>query len=122
MIGMDRAWTIELHIAVRAEIAVLPTPVRKALGTALLAVEIDGPNLGRPTVDTLKGSRHANMKELRFDEDDGVWRFAFAFDPARRAVVLVGGDKQGENQRRFYRWLIETADARFDAHLEGMKR
>ncbi len=117
---MDRHWTIELHRDVRSEIAALPHAVRKGLGIALLSVEIDGPDLGRPTVDTLNGSRHANMKELRFDADGGVWRFAFAFDPARRAVVLVGGDKQGENQRRFYRWLVETADTRLDAHLKGM--
>lgn len=109
-----------LHPDARGEIAALPRAVRNTLGANLVAVEIDGPDLGRPTVDTLKGSRHANMKELRFDADGGVWRFAFAFDPARRAVILVGGDKQGENQRRFYRWLVDTADARLDVHLKGM--
>ena len=119
---MERRWHIELCEEVREEISPLPQPVRRALGTALLAVEIDGPDLGRPVVDTLHGSRHANMKELRFDAGGGVWRFAFAFDPARSAVVLVGGDKQGANQRRFYRWLIETADARMDRHLERTRR
>jgi len=54
-----------------------------------------GPILGRPTVDTLKGSRHANMKELRFDWEGEIWRVAFAFDPKRRAILLVGGDKAG---------------------------
>ena len=54
-----------------------------------------GPILGRPTVDTLKGSRHANMKELRFDREGEIWRVAFAFDPKRRAILLVGGDKAG---------------------------
>ena len=119
---MERAWTIELCTEVRREIAALPNPVRRALGTALLAVEIEGPDLGRPTVDTLKGSRHANMKELRFGSDGSVWRFAFAFDPERSAVVLVGGDKQGRNERRFYRWLVETADVRFDRHLKEMEQ
>ena len=104
----------------RSEIAALPKQVRINLGAALDAVEVDGPDLGRPRVDTLKGSQHANMKELRFDAEDGVWRFAFAFDPARNAVVLVGGDKQGKDQRRFYEWLIATADARFTAHIEGI--
>ena len=104
----------------RSEIAALPKQVRINLGAALDAVEVDGPDLGRPRVDTLKGSQHANMKELRFDAEDGVWRFAFAFDPARNAVVLVGGDKQGKDQRRFYEWLIATADARFTAQIEGI--
>jgi len=51
-----------------------------------------GPNLGRPTVDTLKGSRHANMKELRFSWTGEIWRVAFAFDPLRQAVVNAGQD------------------------------
>jgi hypothetical protein len=80
-----------------------------------------GPQLGRPRVDTLNGSRHANMKELRFTADDGVWRFAFAFDPKRRALVLCGGDKSGGGEKRFYRQLIQKADGRFDAHLAKMK-
>jgi hypothetical protein len=76
-----------------------------------------GPNLGRPTVDTLKGSRHANMKELRFAWSDEVWRVAFGFDPQRQAILLVGGDKGGANQRRFYKRLIAVADDRYDGHL-----
>jgi hypothetical protein len=77
--------------------------------------------MGRPRVDTLTGSRHANMKELRFDAAGGVWRFAFAFDAARKAIILCGGDKSGGSQRRFYRQLIERADRRFDGHLSALK-
>src|SRR6266496_4127905 len=69
----------------------------------------------------LKGSRHANMKELRFDAADGVWRVAFAFDPKRKAILLVAGDKSGGSEKRFYRQLIDKADARFDAHLSKIK-
>lgn len=61
------------------------------------------------------------MKEMRFDAADGVWRFAFAFDPKRRAIILCGGDKSGGSQKRFYRHLIDTADKRFDSHLKAMK-
>ena len=49
------------------------------------------------------------MKELRFDAADGVWRFAFAFDPARKAIILCGGDKSGGSQKRFYRQLIDKS-------------
>jgi hypothetical protein len=80
-----------------------------------------GPRLGRPTVDTLAGSKHANMKELRFRADDGVWRVAFAFDPERSAILLVGGDKSGVSSGRFYSGLMKRADARFDQHLEALK-
>ena len=72
-------------------------------------------------MDTLSGSKHANMKELRFNAAGGVWRAAFAFDPKRNAIVLVAGDKSGGSQKRFYKGLIGKADARFDAHLARLK-
>ena len=78
--------------------------------------------LGRPHVDTLKGSRYSNMKELRFNAEDGVWRVAFAFDPERRAILLVAGDKSGSSERRFYRQLIRKADDRYDRHLKALDR
>ena len=81
-----------------------------------------GPQLGRPCADTLNDSRHANMKELRFDAADGIWRVAFAFDPNRKAILLAAGDKSGGSEKRFYRQLIGKADARFDAHLAKIKR
>ena len=81
-----------------------------------------GPQLGRPHADTLNDSRHANLKELRFAAADGVWRVAFAFEPKRTAILLVAGDKSGVSEKRFYRQLIDTADARFDAHLAKIKR
>ena len=84
-------------------------------------LETFGPQLGRPRADTLKGSRHTNMKELRFDADNGVWRVAFAFDPKRRAILLVAGDKAGATQKRFYKQLIQKADKRFDAHLKRVE-
>lgn len=87
----------------------------------LKLLEQFGPQLGRPRVDTLKGSRHHNMKELRFDTADGVWRFAFAFDPKRRAILLCGGDKSGVSEKRFYRQLMDKADERFDAHVARIK-
>jgi hypothetical protein len=76
-----------------------------------------GPNLGRPTVDTLKGSSYPNMKELRFNWMGEVWRVAFAFDPLRQAIFLVAGDKSSVNQKRFYAWLIDIADARYKEHI-----
>lgn len=81
-----------------------------------------GPQLGRPRVDTLRDSQHANMKELRFDAADGVWRVTFAFDPKRRAILLVAGDKSGGSEKRFYRELIRKADQRFNAHLSRIKQ
>ena len=87
-----------------------------------LVLQEFGPQLGRPRVDTLKGSRHANMKELRFSAADGEWRVAFAFDTRRRGILLVAGDKSGGSEKRFYRELIRKADYRFDAHLARIGR
>lgn len=75
-----------------------------------------GPQLGRPHVDTLKGSHYANMKELRFKAEGGVWRVAF--DPKRNAILLVAGDKSGTSPARFYKRLIEKADRRYKEHLQ----
>jgi len=111
------SWTVLFHDAFDAEFQALDEAVQdELLAHAKLLGEF-GPNLGRPTVDALKGSRHANMKELRFDGGGGVWRIAFAFDPKRQAILLVGGDKGGADQRRFYKRLIAVADKRFDEHL-----
>lgn len=80
-----------------------------------------GPQLGRPHADTLKGSKHPNMKELRADTRDKVLRIAFAFDPTRSAILLVAGDKGGVSQRLFYKRLIAKADALLDSHLAKLK-
>ena len=80
-----------------------------------------GPQAGRPRADTLEGSRHPNMKDLRFRPTGGEWRVAFAFDPTRTAILLVAGEKSGVSERRFYRALIRKADDRFDTHLAGLK-
>ena len=79
-----------------------------------------GPQLGRPHADTLNDSSFANMKELRFEADDGVWRVAFAFDPGRQAILLVAGDKSGGSEKRFYRSLITKADRRYQLHLDRL--
>ena len=110
-------WNVELHDDFVPEYNELPEEVQDELLAVIEVLEQIGPQLGRPRVDTLNGSRHANMKELRFDAADGVWRFAFAFDPNRQAIILCGGDKSGVSEKRFYRQLIVKADLRFDAHV-----
>ena len=109
-------WSVLEHPDFVEERETLPDEVQDNLDAVILLLEQYGPQLGRPHVHTLAGSAHANMKETRV-KGQGVWRFAFAFDTDRNAVVLVGGDKQGQNQRRFYKTLIATADQRFDDWL-----
>ena len=115
-------WEVDLHDAFVPEYRQLHKDVQDELLAHIELLEQFGPQLGRPHADTLNDSRHANMKELRFNASDGVWRVAFAFDPNRKAILLVAGDKSGVSEKRFYRQLIHQADARFDAHLAKVKR
>ena len=114
-------WTVAFFDAFEAEFDSWPESVQDAILARVGLLEREGPSLGRPHADTLAGSRHANMKELRCTADGGVWRVPFAFDPERRAVLPVAGNKAGANERRFYRRLIAEADGRFDRHLEALK-
>jgi hypothetical protein len=115
------SWDVRFFEDFANEFAAFPEGVRIAVLERARWLEAFGPTLGRPHADTLKGSKHANMKELRFKESGGVWRVAFAFDPDRRAMLLVAGDKSGVGQTAFYKGLIKRADDRFDAHLARVK-
>jgi hypothetical protein len=115
-------WVVEVADEFKPQFDALHEDVRTEILALSLVLEEFGPQLGRPRVDTLRGSRHANMKELRFSVAGGEWRVAFAFDPRRRAILLVAGDKSGGSEKRFYRELIRKADERFDAHLARIGR
>ncbi len=116
------SWTVLFHSTFDAEFADLQEDVQDELLAHAKLLEEFGPTLGRPRIDTLKGSRHPNMKELRFDAADGVWRVAFAFDPKRQGILLVARDKSGGSAKRFYRQLIRKTDDRFDEHLSRLKK
>lgn len=114
-------WMVTFADEFDSEFDELPEAVQDELLAKARLLEAFGPELGRPHVDTLNASRHANMKELRFRAESGVWRVAFAFDPERAAILLVAGDKAGVKERRFYRRLLQLADERFDNHLRQVK-
>lgn len=116
------AWVVEIGDEFKPEFFALQEKVREEILALAGLLQQFGPQLGRPRVDTLNGSRHKNMKELRFAAADGEWRVALAFDPKRSAILLVAGDKSGGSEKRFYRQLIRKADERFDAHLNRLKK
>ena len=119
---MSLPWSVEIGKEFEPEFSNLHEVVRIEILALARLLQQFGPQLGRPRVDTLKGSRHSNMKELRFSAADGEWRVAFAFDPRRRAILLVAADKSGGSSKSFYRELIRKADARLSAHLERLKQ
>jgi hypothetical protein len=93
-------WAIALHTDFDAEFDNLREAVQDELLALMGLLEHFGPSLGRPRVGTLKGSKHPNMKELRFEADGGVWRVAFAFDPKRRGILLAAGETNQAPARR----------------------
>lgn len=113
-------WKVAFGDEFDAEFDELPEAVQDELLAMAKLLATFGPQLGRPHADTLNDSSFANMKELRFDADGGVWRVAFGFDPDRRAVLLVAGDKSGGSGKRFYKALIAKADKRYQAHLDRL--
>lgn len=79
-----------------------------------------GPSLPRPHADLIHSSRHTNMKELRIKHSGRPHRVLFAFDPRRRAILLIGGDKTGND--RWYEEFAPIADGLYDQHLEALKK
>ena len=77
------SWNVLFHEEFELEFDALSQAVKNELLAHARLLEQFGPSLGRPNADTLNGSRHDNMRELRFKADGGVWRVAFAFDPKR---------------------------------------
>ena len=100
------AWWIELTEA-----------AQDAIAAAVETLETHGPGLGRPLIDTVRGSRHPNMKELRPPARN--IRVLFAFDPRRMAILLIGGDKTGRWQA-WYAEMIPHADRLYDEHLDTL--
>ncbi len=89
---------------------------------AIEVLQEHGPQLGRPLVDTITASRHRNMKELRPGSSGrSELRVLFVFDPERRAIMLVAGDKVG-NWTRWYKKNITVAEERQGLRGERSRR
>ena len=106
------AWNIELTLGLSDDDAA-------RIAAAIDELERQGPTLGRPFVDSIKGSQHHNMKELR--SIGGHLRALFAFDPARTAIVLLGGDKT-DDWTSWYDRNIPLADAIYHEHLKQLAK
>ena len=109
-------WDVELTDQFEAWWNKLAIEDQQGIDAAVRVLEERGPGLGRPLVDTVEGSRHANMKELRV----GTIRVLFAFDPRRAAILLLGGDKR-DRWQEFYAQMIPLADQLVDEHLKELE-
>ena len=114
------AWEVEFTDQFEEWWSDLSEDQQEAFEAAVQLLREHGPSLGRPVVDTIKGSRHRNMKELRVSQD-GLLRTLFAFDPRRTAILLLGGDKTGQWEQ-WYKVAIPQADDLYDEHLTALKK
>jgi hypothetical protein len=115
-------WEIRLWPDVEAWLLGLGSADYERVVAAIDFLALEGPSLGRPLVDRIAGSRHHNLKELRPSSGaSGTIRILFAFDPKRRAILLVGGDKAGAWEQ-WYREQVPIADDRLDSWLEHLGR
>lgn len=113
-------WDVEFTDEFEAWWTTLSEDQQDAVDASVRLLETIGPQLGRPHADTLVGSRHTNMKELRTQCQGRPLRTLFAFDPRRAAILLIGGEKTGDD--RFYERMIPEADRLYDEHLAELKK
>jgi len=112
-------WEVEFSDEFELWWQTLDEDERESLLAGVKLLQELGPLLGRPHADTVKGSRHSNMKELRTQHRGRPLRTLFAFDPRRSAILLIGGDKTGDD--RFYDRMIPLADRLYDEHLHELR-
>ena len=112
-------WRIDKTQEIEEWILNLDVDIREAIFARLIVLSEIGPKLGRPYVDSVYGSRHNNMKELRVQNKKNLYRVFFAFVPRRIAILLIGGNKKGVN--RFYVDMIKKADELYDVHLKELE-
>ena len=115
-----KEWEVEFTDAFGAWWDALSATAQEDVRAEVQVLRRFGPSLGRPHVDSVASSRHANMKELRIQHHGRPYRVLFAFDPRRAAILLIGGDKTG--QGRWYKQFVPIADRLYDEHLETLHK
>ena len=114
-------WEVDVQL-IKTWFSRLDTSSRAQVQAAIQLLETEGPQLGRPLVDSVNGSIHKNMKELRPGSSGrSELRILFVFDPDRKAIMLVAGDKSG-TWSKWYRTSIRKADQLYTEHLEKRKQ
>lgn len=114
------SWQVEVSDEFRDWYLSRPVDLREAVAAAVDSLAQAGPDPGRPLVDTLKGSRYPNMKELRVQHRERPYRILFIFEPRRNAYLILGGDKSGDS--RWYESAIRQAEKIYAQHLREIER
>jgi hypothetical protein len=113
-------WEIEYTDEIGAWWSELSDAEQESIDASVRLLEEKGPNLGFPHSSGIAGSRHAHLRELRVQHEGRPYRILYAFDPRRCAILLIGGDKTGND--RWYDVHVPMADKLYDAHLEMLRK
>jgi len=93
---------------------------QESVAASVRLLEERGPTLGFPHSSGINGSKHGHMRELRTQHSGHPLRTLYAFDPRRNAILLIGGDKTGDD--RWYEINVPIADHLYDEHLEQLRK
>lgn len=93
---------------------------QESIDASVRLLEEKGPNLGFPHTSGIAGSKHTHMRELRVQHEGRPYRLLYAFDPRRCAILLLGGDKTGDD--RWYDVHVPMADKLYDTHVETLRK
>ena len=115
---MSDEWLVEYTDEFEAWWDTLAPPVQEKVSAVVELLEEEGPRLGFPYSSEIKGTESA-LRELRVQYAGRPYRILYAFDPVRAALLLIGGDKTGNN--RWYEQMIPIAERLFKEHLMELK-
>jgi hypothetical protein len=114
------AWEVEYTDEFEAWWLELDDNEQESIAASVGLLEQLGPGLGYPHSSGVSQSRHGRMRELRVQHRGRPIRIFYAWDPRRICLLLVGGDKTGDD--RFYERMVAIADGLYDDHLETLAR
>jgi len=117
---MADKWDVEYTDEFGAWWAALTEDEQESIDASVLLLEAKGPHLRFPFSSGIEGSRHPHMRELRVQHGGRPYRVLYAFDPRRCAILLIGGDKTGDD--RWYEVHVPWADKLYDAHIDTLRK
>lgn len=114
------SWDVEFTDDFEAWWSSLDADEQDDIAAVVGLLEREGPTLRFPYSSGIESSRHPHMRELRIQHAGRPYRVLYAFDPRRSAILLLGGDKTGQD--RWYEVFVPRADALYDAHLDALRK
>ena len=114
------SWEVEFTDEFETWWSALTQDEQESIAASVGLLEAVGPNLKHPHSSGINGSKHSHMRELRTQHEGRPYRTLYAFDPRRAAILLIGGDKTGDD--RWYETHVPMADNLYDAHLQELKK